>query len=245
MSSPKIILFDLPSKEPSKSWSLNVWKTRLILAYKSIPYTTHWLEYPDIAPHFKSLSIPPNDPSTARFLYIPYTVPTIRLPNDDTYVMDSKTIAAELERLHPSPPLQLDTPQQLQIEALWLQAMKILGPAIAPTAARNLLNERSRGYFVEAREKAWGVKLEEIEKQGDGKAWEELGPVLVEIGEVLGERGGPFVLGEEVSYADFILVGAMMFLKRIDERFYGKFVGVDPAFGRLFEAVKPWLEKDD
>jgi hypothetical protein len=72
MSSDQIILYDLPSKPPCQSWSLNPWKStrqnhhpfyaytdttlaRLLLNYKGIPYKTEWIEYPDVEPKFKSL----------------------------------------------------------------------------------------------------------------------------------------------------------------------------------------------
>lgn len=90
----------------------------------------------------------------------------------------------------------------------------------------------------------FGVKVEDLKKEADDTTWEEVRPVLEEIGSVLREKGGPFVLGEEVSYADFILVGGMQFLRRTEERYYQGFVAADEAFGRLFEACRPWLEKD-
>ncbi|PSN72789.1 hypothetical protein BS50DRAFT_568392 [Corynespora cassiicola Philippines] len=51
----QVILYDIPSKEPKTCWSLNPWKPRLILNYKGIDYKTEWVEYPDLAPYFKSL----------------------------------------------------------------------------------------------------------------------------------------------------------------------------------------------
>lgn len=53
----KVTLYDLPSKNPCRTWSLNPWKTRLLLNYKEIEYDTEWIEYPDIAPKFKALSV--------------------------------------------------------------------------------------------------------------------------------------------------------------------------------------------
>ncbi|KAK5457229.1 hypothetical protein LTS15_005010 [Exophiala xenobiotica] len=54
--SDEVILYDLPSKQ-GKSWSLNPWKTRLVLNYKSIPYKTEWTEYPDLKPKFEKLYV--------------------------------------------------------------------------------------------------------------------------------------------------------------------------------------------
>lgn len=35
----------------------NFLPARLVLNYKSIPYKTEWVEYPDLAPKFKSLFV--------------------------------------------------------------------------------------------------------------------------------------------------------------------------------------------
>jgi hypothetical protein len=74
-----IILYDLPSRDPLHSWSLNPWKSmrhsvptdpsqmltlctaRLILNYKNIEYVTMWTEYPEIAPTFKNVYVCSNN----------------------------------------------------------------------------------------------------------------------------------------------------------------------------------------
>jgi hypothetical protein len=65
----------------------------------------------------------------------------------------------------------------------------------------------------------------------------------------LGENGGdgPFVLGGEASYADFVLAGFWAFLKKLDQggNLFGRIMGVDEAFGRHWEACQPFLERDD
>lgn len=48
-----------------------------------------------------------------------------------------------------------------------------------------------------------------------------------------------------VSYADFIFVSMLHFLKRIDEKIYKRFIELDPSFSRVYDASKQWLEKDD
>ncbi|KAL8819985.1 MAG: hypothetical protein Q9223_001690 [Gallowayella weberi] len=245
--SNQITLFDLAGKPPSKSWSPNPWKARLNLNYKSIPYKTHFLEWPDINPHLSSLSIPANTPTPENPTPLAYTVPTIRLPADKggAYIMDSKLIASELEKMYPDPPLVLDIVEEQEIEALKPKFLKIMGPAMAPKVAKNILGEGSRDYFVGQREKQLGVELEELDKEEVvEKAWEDVKPVVREMAEVLKKRGGPFVLGEKVSFADFVLVGWMVFLKRCGDGFLERFVEIEPVFGKLWEASQKWLERD-
>ncbi|KAL8889401.1 MAG: hypothetical protein Q9215_003337 [Flavoplaca cf. flavocitrina] len=256
-----IILFDLPSKDQGGPWSPNTWKStntfplpenlltvllpcclaRLLLNYKGIPYTTQWIELDPIAPHFKSLGIPPNPPSLSS---IPYTVPTIRLPNG-SYVMDSKNIAAILEEKYPDPPLHLDSPQLAKAEEILPQLFMPLRGILLPGIGRNLMTEESLPYFSESRSKKYG-SLEQMERELSGeKQWEEPKPAMREIAALIEETGGPFVLGREVSYADFNLVGVLSLFKRLGDGVFEKTVEMKPALRTLYEASKKWLEKDD
>ncbi|KAI4120318.1 MAG: hypothetical protein LQ341_007559 [Variospora aurantia] len=242
----EITLFDLPSKPTNKCWSGNAWKTRLVLNYKSIPYTTEWLEFPDIAPHHKALSIPPNpeNPNLPKDFPSAYTIPTVHFLKDGTYIQDSGAIARELEKRYPSPSLHLDIPQQAAIEALWSKMIPSLFPAITPKLVADLLTERSAAYVVETRERALNVKISDWEKIDANTVWAEAAPALTEFGDVLREKGGPFVLGAEPSYADFMVVAGMQFMKAVSEGTFERFVGADEALGRLYEASKQWVEKD-
>ncbi|KAL8993522.1 MAG: hypothetical protein Q9169_006280 [Polycauliona sp. 2 TL-2023] len=186
----EITLFDLSSKAPCKSWSFNPWKTRLVLNYKSLPYKTHWLEFPDIAPHLKSLGIPPNSEG------IPYTVPTIHLPSslpkspEDEYIMDSKAIAVALEAKYPEHPLHLDEPQLAKAEELWRQAFKGLMGFLGPRVMETILTEPGKAYMSKM-------------SLGDGPvgedAWEGVRPILENMGTLLKEKDGPFILGEHAT----------------------------------------------
>lgn len=49
----------------------------------------------------------------------------------------------------------------------------------------------------------------------------------------------------KASFADFIVVGLLRFLREVDEQIFNKFVSHDPAFQQLYEACKPWLERND
>ncbi|KAI4290365.1 MAG: hypothetical protein L6R35_000354 [Caloplaca aegaea] len=242
----QITLFDLPSKPTNKCWSANAWKTRLVLNYKSIPYTTEWIEFADIAPHHKALSIPPNpeNPNLPKDFPSAYTIPAVHFLKDGTYMQDSLAIARELEKRYPSPSLHLDTPQQAAMEALWSKMITSILPALTPNVVANVMTERSVPYFVETREKAFNIKISDWEKIDADTAWAEVAPVLTGFGDVLREKGGPFALGAEPSFADFIVVAVMQFLKAIGNGTFDRFVGADEALGRLYEASKQWADKD-
>ncbi|KAI7166584.1 hypothetical protein KC352_g25784, partial [Hortaea werneckii] len=105
MSESEIVLFDLPSQEPNRCWSLNPWKSRIALNFKGLNYRTEWIEYPDIAPKFKALGIPPNPKDVNP--NFEYSIPAMRISGGD-YIMDSLAIAKALEQLKPQPSLHLD-----------------------------------------------------------------------------------------------------------------------------------------
>lgn len=51
---PEIVLYDLASTK-AVCFSPVVWRIRLMLNYKRIPYRTIFLEFPDIEPTLKAL----------------------------------------------------------------------------------------------------------------------------------------------------------------------------------------------
>lgn len=262
MASQEVELFDIASRGSNTCWSLNPWsvilpqlrillsaflsssllkwhrKTRLVLNLKKIPYKTTWLEYPEIAPTLKGIGLPPNDEG------IPYTIPAVRLP-DGTPVMDSRKIAPELEKLHPSPNLHLDSAVLPQVEE---QLKALLMPTVGvwmPKIPRTFLKEPSITFFEKTRAERFGCTLSELEKKTpEDEAWSKAEPGIKDLGNLLKRKGGPFFLGETVSYADFVVVGALHFLKRIDTRYYDRIVAIEPAFNKLYEACERWLERD-
>ncbi|RYN35847.1 hypothetical protein AA0112_g4820 [Alternaria arborescens] len=243
MSSSKVILFDLPSRDGA-AWSLNPWKTRMVLNYKKIDYTTEWVEYPDLAPKFKSLGIPPN-PKDAHGYFTDYSSPAIKHA-DGTYQMDSWPIALELEKQHPSPSLHFDDPIVVKIRDLQPNLMGPLRSLIIPRVPVAFLNKPSADYFYKTRQELFGKPLEQVEKDANAEeCWEKAKAPAKEMGDLLRKSGGPYFLGQTVSYADFILVSMMHFIKRVSEDHFKKLMSLDDAFPKLFEASKQWLERED
>lgn len=189
--------------------------------------------------------------------------------------MDSRKIAAELERLHPQPPLHLDSPLLPKVQELIAQGIAPLRGVVYPKIPRKLLNPPSKEYFERTRAVRFGMPLPQLEKElgGDG-AWEGAEPAMKELGAILRAEGGPFVLGKTgkeflnmpvepfrgqsivcvtmhlltvktVSYTDLVIVGALQFLRRIQEDIFQRVVEIEPALKDVYEASNPWLERDD
>ena len=163
---------------------------RLVLNFKGIPYKTEWLEYPDIAPAFKTFGISPNEPPDT-----PYTSPAIRI--SDEYVMDSRKIADVLEKQHPSPSLHLDSPILKRVEELMPQCKTPIRAIFVPKVPRELLSPRSAEYFERTRRESLGMTLSQLEKEKGGEsAWESATPKWKELGALLKAEGGPFFMGK-------------------------------------------------
>ena len=217
----EVILYDIPSKDPRRCWSLNPWKgalytvsliasriqkntdpcgiARLMLNLKGIPYKTEWLEYPDIAPTLESFGLPPNEPPTTT-----YTSPAIRI--SDKHVMDSRKIADVLEMEHPFPSLHLDSPILKKVEELAPQCIMSLGPVFLPKIP-GVLNPPSAEYFERTRAISFGMTLTQFEKEKGGEtAWGVAEPKWKELGTLLKAEGGPFFMGKTGRHIGVCLI---------------------------------------
>lgn len=83
---------------------------------------------------------------------------------------------------------------------LKVRDMPVVAPLrklILPKVPRNLLNESSAEYFYRTREAAFGMPLDQLEKEQDvEKCWEEVKGLAKDAGELLRQNGGPFFLGK-------------------------------------------------
>ncbi|KAJ9613500.1 hypothetical protein H2200_003442 [Cladophialophora chaetospira] len=232
--SQQIILYDIPTREPRRS--------RMLLNYKGLDYRTIWVEYPDVEPLIK-----PHLP--ANTVGIPYTVPTIQLP-DGEWIMDSHKIAGRLEKLYPQPPLDVAAdPHLAEIESLADKIVSIVCPDFIFKVAEGLLSEASLPYWHQTRE-AWfgGQKLHEVAtEKGGAEAYRKARPLVDHVTKLLVQNhAGPFFQGATLSYADFVWASFLHFFERLDEGSLELLVGQDrTSHIALLEACRPWLRRND
>ncbi|KAF4467786.1 glutathione S-transferase [Fusarium albosuccineum] len=240
MSSDQIVFFDLPSKPPCAAWSLNPWKTRFLFNFKGLDYKTEWLEYPNIKPTLEA-HVSANE-STGT-----WTIPTVKFP-DGTYLMDSRKIVERVEKEHPEPSVQLDSPTLAKLEQIMPRLMTPLRPIYFTTVPERILNSESVPYWHETRSKLAGMPLDQLSKEKGGQqAWDAAQPVLQEVEALLKENSdGPFFLGKTPSYADFVWAGFLIFLQRngVIEDLY-KISGNSQLHKDLLEATAPWHKRND
>jgi hypothetical protein len=190
--------------------SNRVCPARLLLNYKRLPYTTTWLEYPEIALHLKSLSVSllssgklasstdqQNSGTTPNETDTPYTIPTISL-TPTHHIMDSVAIAAYLESTYPVPPIHPDAPEVATVEKAVGAAFSPIAPIIVSGIPRNLLNDSSKKHFEKGFEDGVGMSTEEFGRTVTREAClEKAREPWVELASLLKKNGGPFVRGME------------------------------------------------
>ncbi|KAI7767238.1 hypothetical protein LZL87_009640 [Fusarium oxysporum] len=240
---PEIILYDLACIK-NTCFSPVVWKIRLMLNYKDIPYKTIFLEFPDIEPKLKELGLESHDPSSGSPRY---TVPTIHHVPTGKYIMDSPAIAEFLESTYPDPPLSPTSELGREIET---KARGAVGPAfrISVTPRENLiLSPRSQEYFRAKNEARMGCKLEDLmDPEKEEKTWQGVADKMRELSDLmLTNKGkGMFLLGKKPSYTDFFIAASLQSARTIDEGIFQRCVAY-PGFKAIYEACVPWMEKKD
>ena len=120
-----------------------------------------------------------------------------------------------------------------------------------PRIPRSILRVESVEYFEAARAARFGMPLDELEKNRGGEgAWDAAGPGLDELEELVkgGEfkvDAGPFMLGSEVSYADFVVVAVLEGFRRIGEDLFERIVEGKEGLRGVWEGCGELLKKDN
>jgi len=159
--------------------------------------------------------------------------------------MDSAAIATALEAAHPTPSLHLDHPMQARVREVLIQAFMPIRGDVIPQIPEHVLSPGSIEYWVRTRTADLGDLAAYRKEHGGEKAYEEARGALQAAAALLKESEGPFFLGQEASYADFLWVSFVMFVRRATEEGFQRIVGVDEVLRKQFEACRPWMERDD
>ncbi|CAE6501203.1 unnamed protein product [Rhizoctonia solani] len=218
-----IIFYDIYSQ--NGPWSPSTYKTRLTLNYKRLPYRVEYLSIADIEPKLKELGVKP----TSHNPFFQYTLPLIADPSSDpngkpTYVIESFDIALYLDQKYPTPKYPTVIPSgtralQKVATGYIMNAALHFGSVVLPCAVSrsNFLDEKGREYYIRTRKVIYGRDLREFLPEADEnwakskENWEALGDQLD-----LGGRDGPFVMGGQISFADFAIGGVIQWVKKCE-----------------------------
>ncbi|KAI4795671.1 hypothetical protein E4T44_12334 [Aureobasidium sp. EXF-8845] len=259
------IAFKAPREETNTA--VNPWKTRLALNFKALPYTTFWVPVPDVEKVRRSLQVPASRKFGDGSDY--YTLPVITDPNTNEAIGDSFDIAEYLQKTYPDSGLDLFPEQKLDYVFTPDQASpvpisdirgrehdeyakfnmsvdEVFTAHVVLMAHSMLLEPAGKQVFVqragvdsfdafkcvgEQREKAL-VSFED-KLEGLAKIFKK-------------DERGPFVLGQQASYADLIVGGWLRMANRTLnssewDALRGWHGGV---FGRLHDALDQYAQTD-
>jgi len=241
-----ITFYDIPSQVPGKAWSPNTFKARIALNYKGIPFTTEWVEYPDIEPLLKKIGGAPTSKKEDGRDH--YTLPAIHDSETGKVVTDSLNIAVYLDEKFPEKPLLFPHGTRAAIE-LFLYHFETnfhrpLRNLLLPPCCNNL-NPFSEEYFRRTREASFGCKMEEISPKGPKRdeLWTEFQQGLARLSEWYAKngRGKRYFLGDTFSFADAIMVGNLLWAEKATHDEYVRVASWDSGrWGELVEATRQY-----
>lgn len=130
------------------------------------------------------------------------------------------------------------------------ELMPTLSGVYIPLVPQRLLNEASHPHWYKTREAKFGMPLSKLaETKGGDVAYNGARPYLEQVTAMLKEdTSGPFFLGQEVSYADFVWAGFLIFFQRIGDDVFQKVLetsGDGDAHLALLVGVKKWSARND
>ncbi|KAJ6787608.1 hypothetical protein PWT90_05009 [Aphanocladium album] len=232
-----ITLYDIAQKPPVEEscCAPNPWKARFALNFKQLPYSTRWVGMLDIATVRKELGAPPCRKFAGGEDF--YTLPVIKDPAHDAVVGDSFDIAVYLDKTYPGAgggalfpeqpldfefkpvvgfPTLLTLPNNdshpgygrfnLNADTLFTTFSSLIagGMPLDPATEKEVKAEFARRAGVGPDQE---FTLEGEARQATLESFEA---ALGDLGKLYNENAdGPFVLGKQVSHADFI-VGAWL-----------------------------------
>jgi glutathione S-transferase len=188
---------------------------RYCLNFKGVAYKTEWIEYPDIESHCVKLGIPPT--STKPDGRAHYTLPALHDPSTGVYISDSLLIAEYLDKTYPSAPSLFPNHTigvQWPFSDAFTENISALWTFILPPSGLRL-NPPSEAYFRRTREASYGKTLEDIVPKGDAavEQWGKFKEGLDKVDAWYAKSGGPYLLGDTVSWADFSVAGYIVWMR--------------------------------
>ncbi|KAH6902442.1 hypothetical protein BKA70DRAFT_1567888 [Coprinopsis sp. MPI-PUGE-AT-0042] len=224
-----ITFYDLATPIPRRISSPNTMKTRLTLNYKGLPYTTEWVEFPDIRELYNKLDVKPN----LGYLNNPdFSLPMITDHSTGVSLCESFAIAKYLDETYPDTPKLVPSDENGEMEkqitfikelelgfiqgALPLIFKQSLDCGLLTARGREFINTTRppflslMGKNVTSAEEV-NVSLEEKEVQ-----WGK----LKQLFNVMAERFGgtekfSWFMGDTISFADLVMGGWILSQREI------------------------------
>ncbi|KAG6826521.1 hypothetical protein H0H92_015493 [Tricholoma furcatifolium] len=247
-----LVLYDIITAKGHECWSPNVWRVRLALNYKQIPYRTEWVEYPDIGKVGREIGAKPTTPVPDGSGTLLWTCPMILDPNHldaegkATAVSESSIIIKYLDDTYPEIKVIPDGTEAMQQAwfSLIVENVHSRIKFVAVPRCPDILSPRGREYFITTREKWWGP----LDKMCPDRetAWKAVQEGLDNVAQALDANGGKEnlrVVPGKPTYADFVLVAPLLWARSTvtEEEFETLKSWNDGRWGKIVEQSEPLL----
>ena len=227
-----LILYDIPSTVEGGCWSPNLAKPRqvnswfqimppsltscrYVLRYKGLPFEVEWVELPDIAPRMKDIGATPGRGFDG---VEKYTLPVLHDPNSGAIITDSWEIAIYLDHTYPEKRVFPKGTEGL-IGAFATVYPEQFRPAIKILLMRSMevLNERSREYYLAAREEQFNQKMEDWSPEGPerDRHWSVIEKAFTTMKIWFDKSEGKWLMGNTFSYADILAATHLFWFKKV------------------------------
>ncbi|KAF4590124.1 hypothetical protein EYR40_009474 [Pleurotus pulmonarius] len=212
-----ITFYDIyANAEPVATMSPSTLRVRYALNLKGIPFTTVWVEFPDIEQVCKKLGVAPTGKS--RDGKPRYTLPALQDASTGIALSDGAEIIEYLDKAYPSTPTLLPRETialQLATYSALVPRFLAVYPLYAARAVR-LFNPETQRWWRETRAAMFGKPLEEADPKGEEKA-RVMNKFIADFGEVyqwMSRGDGSFLTDDQtVSFVELTLAAMLNSLK--------------------------------
>ncbi|ORX95286.1 hypothetical protein K493DRAFT_315052 [Basidiobolus meristosporus CBS 931.73] len=270
--SDSLVFYDIAMRPPvtKTCCSPNPWKSRYALNFKKVPYSTTWVQLPDITKVRREFGLPASRKLADGSDF--YTLPMLSDPAHNAKLGDSFDIAIHLQKTYPDsgsgdllPPQKLDYrfPHDLTM--------------VVPLSERNDIEFADYSVFnmhvdaaftIHSQLMAHGIPFDptiehlakaEFVRRANATSWDDLAlrgeereklkksfcDTLAPLADLFKrEPSGPFLLGTQASYADFIVGGWLKMMQGTlpEAEWEEAKAWHDGTFGKLHDALQVFAE---
>lgn len=106
----------------------------------------------------------------------------------------------------------------------------------------SILDERGAEYFRRTRDERFKMPVEEWHASAteQNELWKEFKTELDRFGDLIAESGGPFLMGDKLTYSDIILVACMNWVYQANPEPFPEAIS-NPNIQRLWQETKKYL----
>ncbi|KAJ4007437.1 hypothetical protein NW766_010122 [Fusarium irregulare] len=159
--------------------------------------------------------------------------------------MGSRAIAEALEKHSNLQPLRLEAKESAKVEQLAEKLLIASRPLWAHLLPK-ILTESNGEYYSTTRAKRFGMSLDLYYTEHVSQhLWNHLDAMCLDIGQSLAQSPGPYLLGQQPTYADFTVVALIKFFCCVNKAMADHFFLVEPRLRKLYEACYQWFKRDD